>query len=251
MSSLPNITMPFDVDTNRRLTVPTSVPEGPRPLVVGISGASCSGKTWLAQMIRCQKPDACEIIDLDGYYRDLSEVRRLEHGHDNPESIDFGRVTQDLVRLKSGQPANLPVYSYEQHCIKGARECAPRPILLLEGIFAFADLRLRNEIDIKIWMETERDLLFTRRVERDTVRGQRTLDEIHTRYARDVLPGYEKFIRPLRKFADVVINNDGHDESQVPLIAKFVLAYAERSCENGHPGEPGDVSPRVPRISVD
>lgn len=220
--------MPSNIDASHAATTPPLISPAPRPVVVGISGASCSGKTWLANMIRDQQPEVCEIIDLDGYYRDVNEVQSLEHGHDNPASINFERVLEDLTRLKSGQAVRLPVYCYEQHATTGTRECQPRPILLLEGIFAFAHPALRDQIDIKIWIETETDLLFHRRVERDTVRGRRSLDEIQSRYRRDVIPGFQKFIRPLREFADVIIGNDGRDQHSVPLIAKLVLAYVER-----------------------
>jgi uridine kinase len=201
---------------------------GPRPVVVGISGASCSGKTWLANKIRDQRPEACAVIDLDGYYRDLDHVNTLEHGHDNPASIDFERLLNDLTTLKRGETAQLPVYCYEHHRIKGERECQPRPIIVLEGIFTLANPRLRDAIDIKIWMESEKDLLLARRLARDTVRGERTVEEIHERYARDVLPGYQKYILPLREYADVVIGNDGRDASRSPLIAKLVLAYVDQ-----------------------
>lgn len=199
-----------------------------RPIIIGISGASCSGKTWLARQIHRRKPDDSAIIDLDGYYRNLEEVAGLEHGHDNPQSIHFDRALQDIVQLKGGQSVNLPVYCYETHRVKGFRECPVRPFILLEGMFIFAHERLREEIDIKIWMETDDELRLARRIERDTASRDRTLDEIHERYARDVIPGYHKFIRPLREHADVIVSNDGHDVNAVPQIVNLVLAYVER-----------------------
>ncbi len=205
-----------------------------RPIVIGISGASCSGKTWLANQIYRQQPDDSEIIDLDGYYRDLKEIAGLEHGHDNPESIDFDRALDDLVRLKSGQAVSLPVYCYETHRVKSFRSCASRPVILVEGLFVFAHPRLRDEIDLKIWMDTDEDLRLVRRIDRDTARRERTVDEIRERYERDVVPGYQKFIRPLREHADVIIGNDGRDTSAVPLIVELVLAYVNRSMSDTH-----------------
>lgn len=198
-----------------------------RPIVVGISGASCSGKTWLADAIRSQKPDESEIVDLDGYYRDLPSVQLLDHGHDNPASIDFDRVLDDLRRLKNGEPASLPVYCYEQHRIKGYRDCQPRPFILFEGLFAFADDRVRAEIDIKIWLDADADERFTRRIDRDTARRERTPDEIRERYERDVVPGYRKFISPLREHADLIIGNDSRDASRGPSIISFVLSHLD------------------------
>ncbi len=199
-----------------------------RPLIVGISGASCSGKTWLANQICAQRPDDSERVDLDGYYRELEEIVHLEHGHDNPAAIDFDLALNDLICLKSGQAVNLPVYCYETHRVKAHRPCQPRAMILVEGLFVFAHPKLRDEIDIKIWLETNDDLRLTRRIDRDTARRERTIDEIRERYARDVVPGYHKFILPLREHADVIVGNEGHDASVVPPLVKLVLEHIER-----------------------
>lgn len=218
-----------DPDASRFFAAIGQSPAGvQRPIVIGISGASCSGKTWLAKQIHQQKPDESALIDLDGYYRDLQEVAGLEHGHDNPDSIHFDRALDDLVRLKSGQAVNLPLYCYETHRVNGFRECQVRPIILLEGMFIFAHQRLREEIDIKIWMETNDELRLSRRIERDIASRDRTIDEIQERYARDVMPGYHKFIRPLREHADVIVSNNDQDANATPQIVKLVLAYVER-----------------------
>jgi uridine kinase len=199
-----------------------------RPIVVGISGASCSGKTWLANHIHRQQPDDSDIVDLDGYYRELIDVDGLEHGHDNPDSIDFERALNDLVRLKSGLAVNLPVYCYEEHRTKGTRECRPKSIVLVEGLFIFAHPALRDEIDLKIWMETDDELRLARRIERDTLRRERTIEEVRERYERDVVPGYRKFIRPLREHADVFVSNEGRDSSIVLPIVNMILAQIGR-----------------------
>jgi len=91
--------------------------------------------------------------DLDGYYRDLKDVDVLEHGHDNPNSIDYSRAANDLRQLKLGQATLLPVYRFEIHPIVGTRHCEPKSLILVEGLFVFADPNLRDLIDIKFWME--------------------------------------------------------------------------------------------------
>lgn len=194
----------------------------PHPLVVGISGASCSGKSWLAEQIHAQLEGRSQIVDLDGYYRDTSEVALLEHGHDNPASIDAQLALADLARLKSGQDASLPVYDYEAQRVVGYRRCEARPLILVEGLFVFADPELRAAFDIKIWVEAGEDLRWSRRIDRDTSRRQLKVEEIETRYERDVLPGYRKYIRPLREHADIIVCNNGHDVTVIPLIAKLL-----------------------------
>ncbi len=181
-----------------------------QPLIVGISGASCSGKSWLAEKIQTQHGRAL-IIGLDGYYRELAEVALLEYGHDNPASTQADRALEDLLRLKSGEGIDLPVYNYERQTVTGSRRCESHPLILVEGLFVFAHPALRAAFDIKIWIETEEELRWSRRMQRDTACRDLQSDDIRTRYERDVLPGYVKYIHPLRDLADIVIDNNGRD----------------------------------------
>lgn len=193
-----------------------------QPLVVGISGASCSGKSWLAEKIHTLHDGRSQIVDLDGYYRAQSEVALLEHGYDNPDSINADLALADLGLLKSGQDANLPVYDYEAQRVVGYRRCEARPLILVEGLFVFAHPELRAAFDIKIWVEAGEDLRWSRRIDRDTSRRQLKVEEIESRYERDVLPGYRKYIRPLREHADLIICNNGQELTVIPLIAKLL-----------------------------
>ena len=201
---------------------------GNPPIVIGISGASCSGKSWLADTIRCQIGDHSEVLDLDGYYRNPHDVECLEHGHDNPLSIDFDRATNDLRHLKTGKNVHIPVYSFEIHQVTGTRPCAPKPLILVEGLFVFADSRLRDQMDLKIWIEASEDLRLNRRISRDISQRERTINEIQQRYARDVIPGYQKFIHPLRDHADVIVSNDEQDPHAIPRIVNLVRGYVQR-----------------------
>lgn len=194
------------------------------PLLVGISGASCSGKSWLAEKIHAQHDGAALIVALDGYYRDLSEVSLLEFGHDNPASIHADRALADLLRLKAGQEIRLPVYNYERQRVTGHKLCASQPLILVEGLFVFADPDLRNVFDLKIWVEAEDELRWSRRMQRDFSSRDLQLEDIQTRYERDVLPGYRKYIEPLSQFADVVFSNNGRDVTEVPAIARLLLS---------------------------
>jgi uridine kinase len=199
----------------------------PRPIVVGVSGASCSGKTWLAHTLDAQCLKGSVIIDLDGYYRDMIDIEGLEHGHDNPAAIDFDRVVEDIIRLKSGEPIDHPLYCYAQHRVTGTRQCLPQPMILVEGLFVLAHERLREQIDIKIWIESADDLKLTRRITRDMTDRERTVEEIRERYARDVIPGYRKFVEPLRKHADLHVHNDGLDANVAHPVVKLIVTYIQ------------------------
>jgi uridine kinase len=199
------------------------------PIVIGISGASCSGKSWMADKLHGHRPGDSQIIDLDGYYRELEAVRFLEHGHDNPESIHFEQAIRDLRQLKRGQPANLPVYCFETHKALGSRLCTPTAVIVMEGLFIFAWPELRELLDIKIWMETDQGLRLARRIDRDMTERERTLEEITERYRRDVVPGFNKFILPLRAHADFIVRNEGQDAEISPPSVQLVLTLLERA----------------------
>jgi uridine kinase len=192
---------------------------------VGISGASCSGKSWLSAKILAQRDGDALIIGLDGYYRDLSDVSLLEFGHDNPASIHADRALADLRKLKSGLAISLPVYNYERQCVVGAQHCESRPLIVVEGLFVFAYPDLRSLFDIKIWIESDDVLRWSRRIDRDTANRELQLEDIQTSYERDVLPGYRKYIEPLREYADLIVSNNVQDATEIPEVARLLNSY--------------------------
>lgn len=199
-----------------------------RPLVVGISGASCSGKSWMAEKFHQEAQCDSQILDLDGYYRALEDVEFLEHGHDNPDSIHFDQAIRDLAKLKSSQPADLPIYCFETHRALGSRRCIPTPLIIVEGLFILARQEMRDMLDVKIWMDAHEELRFARRVDRDTTQRERTIEEITERYQRDVVPGFNKFIQPLHQHADIIVSNEGQDADRSPGAVKLVLELLRR-----------------------
>jgi uridine kinase len=199
-----------------------------KPIVLGISGGSCSGKTWLALKFKQLYPGAVTLFDLDGYYKDRAYVRSLDHRHDNPSAINFENAIADLVTLKAGRSVKLPVYDFETHTVSGFRTCDPAPIILVEGLFAFANDRFRSELDVKVWITAATDRRLERRFERDAAERGRDPNEVLERYKRDVQPGFEKYIRPMEDFADVVLLNDGRNRDTQPLIVEMLVAYLDR-----------------------
>lgn len=178
----------------------------PRPLVVGLAGPSGAGKSWLADAIaaRCRG----SVVDMDGYYRDNALVKNLPFRHDNPASIDFARVLQDIDALKRGASIELPVYDFHTHSRIGTRVCEPTTIVLVEGLFAFGDAAVRAELDLKVWVEAVPAKLFQRRLARDQSTRGRSVEEVTTRWVNDVEPSFVKHLAPLRDHADLVISND-------------------------------------------
>lgn len=196
----------------------------PRRIIVGISGPSCSGKTSLARRIGAHYPQNSEILDLDSFYRDREFVATLDHGHDNPQSVDFENAWGRLRQLQQGCAVEYPVYCYATHRVIGVRICQPRAVIVLEGLFVFADERLRSEMDLRIWLDSDDGDCLQRRIQRDTQERQRSAEDICSQYARDVAPGFEKYIKPLRRFADLALRNDAPQMGEFPVVLQQISA---------------------------
>ena len=177
--------------------------------VIGISGASCSGKTWLANIIKRKKPEIITIFSLDNYYKNISFVNSLEFRHDNPESIDYASALKDLKNLTNGIDTNIPEYDYETHAVTGHKLVRPTPITIIEGLFVFYNEKLRNLLDLKIWVECDKDTLLSRRIQRDIKERGDNYNEAFKRYTIYVIPAYNKYIEPYKIFSDIIVNSYG------------------------------------------
>lgn len=223
------VALQMDVTVLRKAAGLADDDEEPRPIVVGISGASCSGKTWLTRKIQGERPDIVSVLDLDGFYRDKEYVDTLEYKYDNPLAVDLEQALVALTTLKSGKPVTVPIYDYRTHKQTGTRTIPSMPIIVVEGLFIYLSGSWRKQIDIKLWMESDKEIRSIRRILRDTSDGRnRLLQDVVDQYIRDVVPGYGKFLHDSRRHADVTIVNDGMDGKATPLAVNMVLSYIER-----------------------
>jgi uridine kinase len=217
----------------KKLVKTSDQPKIDKTIVIGISGGSCSGKTWLVDQFEkiCPK-DICRF-ELDGYYKELEYVDNLEHTHDNPDSIDLDCALRDLLRLKAGEETQVPRYSFETHSNAGSYLCKPSSILVVEGIFAFSKLEFLQEFDFKVWIEADDIIRYKRRLDRDVKERGRDTEEVAVRYDQNVKPGYEKFIYPNRRSADITIhNNDRNNTIPEGLYALLAYCIVDRSIFN-------------------
>lgn len=183
-----------------------------KPYIIGISGASCSGKTWLATKIRNKRPDVISIIALDNYYKDISFVNSLEYRHDNPNAIDYTNVISDIEKLIGGNSINVPKYDYDLHSTIGTSLIEPTPIIIIEGLFTYFNPRLRELIDFKIWIDVEEKIILERRLKRDIEERGDNYDSAMIRYEQDTKPAYYKYIEPLKILADIKFKIDSYDK---------------------------------------
>ena len=197
----------------------------PRPVVLGIAGPSAAGKTWFAIKFREKYPDLASVISIDGYYKDDAKVSSMSCRYDNPDSVKFDYLLADIISLKNGKEVVIPIYDYEKNGQRGTETILPTPIIILEGHVLFHNQRLRQELDIKIWVEADEYIRLGRRLLRDCEERGRTVGEVIARYDSDVRPGYERFIKPLINHSDIVVMNNKNDKDEIPLAVDAVVAY--------------------------
>ncbi|MEA5627526.1 TIR domain-containing protein [Nostoc sp. UHCC 0251] len=200
-----------------------------RRTVIGISGASCSGKTWLSKKLKQIRPNSVTLFDLDSYYKNHSYVSTLEHRYDNPLAMNFEDALVDLTLLKTGQEVRVPVYDYETHQVSDEKVCKPNPLIVVEGIFVFANQRLMKELDIKVWVDAGENIRFKRRMERDIRERGRDWQQVIDQYDKDVTPGYHRYIEPLKQFADIIYENNSKDIDKQPMIIELLLSFIDKN----------------------
>jgi uridine kinase len=193
-------------------------------LIIGISGGTGSGKTTVAQKILESVSESDVIfIQQDSYYRNINDMpldMRRKVNFDHPDSIDNALLIQHVRALKRGETVELPIYDFRVHQRRAETlRCEPRPIIIVEGILVFALEELRDEMDIKIFVDTPDDIRFIRRLRRDIAERGRTVDSVIEQYLASVRPMHEQFVEPSKRYADVIIPEGGHNLVSIDLIS--------------------------------
>lgn len=193
------------------------------PIIIGIAGGTGSGKTSVAKaLIKDFKPGQTIIIEQDWYYKNLPnyEENTIKNWNfDHPDAIEFDLLVKDLHRLKSGKAIEVPQYDYSTHSRKATtRTIQAHPIILIEGILIMNEMEIRDLMDIKVFVDTEADIRFIRRLKRDVRERQRTLDTVIDQYFRTVRPMHESFVESSKRYADIIIPRGSHNKVAVDLL---------------------------------
>jgi uridine kinase len=189
-----------------------------KPYVVGITGGSASGKThFLRALLESFTPAEVCLVSQDNYYRPRHEQPLDEngvHNFDTPHSIDFERYAQDLIDLKAGKTVVKHEYTFNNPNAKPkVLELRPAPVIVVEGIFVFYFPELTRHLDLKIYIEAEEHIKLKRRIVRDRDERGYDLEDVLYRYERHVAPTYNKYIKPFKGDADLIVpNNQGFDK---------------------------------------
>jgi uridine kinase len=192
-------------------------------LVIGIAGVSGSGKTTVAQTILQRVgPDRISFLQHDAYYKDLSGLppaQRIEVNFDHPNSLETELLTSHVLQLKEGHPVEVPIYDFSTHSrTDRTYTVQPRGVILVEGILIFTEASLRNLFDVKLFVDTDSDLRFIRRLERDISERGRTLEMVVKQYLSTVRPMHLEFVEPSKRYADVVIPEGGFNAAALDMV---------------------------------
>ena len=193
------------------------------PLVIAIAGGSGSGKTTVANVI-LEKVGSHRIAYLphDAYYRDLSNLpptQRAQVNFDHPESLETELLIDHINTLKSWRPVELPVYDFTHHSrTEKTIRVNPQRVIIVEGILIFAEPRLRDLFDVKIFVDTDPDLRFIRRLERDIAERGRSMETVVKQYLTTVRPMHLEFVEPSKRYADIIIPEGGLNTVALDIV---------------------------------
>jgi len=202
------------------------------PLLIGITGGSGCGKTTIVSRIFQSVPESSiAIIEQDCYYKDQSNIpyeKRSQNNYDHPNAFDTELFIEHIMALKNGQAIDKPIYDYEIHNRKKETELvSPRDIIIVEGLLIFFDERIRNLLDMKIYVDTDADIRLIRRIIRDMHERGRSVDSVITQYLNTVRPAHEQFIEPSKKYADIIVTEGGNNLVAIDMLVTKIKAFME------------------------
>ncbi len=195
--------------------------------IISIGGGTGSGKTTVAQKIKdIIGNEICDILPMDNYYRDMSHIpleERKGYNYDHPDMIEHTLLYKHLKQLGKGKPIPLPDYDYSQYIRVGSIEFTPKQVIIVEGIFALYYKELRELYDLAIYVDTESDIRFIRRLERDIKERGRTIDSVIKQYTQTVKPMHDAYVEPTKKYADIIIPEGGFNEKAIQVVVNYML----------------------------
>ncbi|MGX7329017.1 uridine kinase [Enterococcus bulliens] len=203
-----------------------------KPIIIGVTGGSGSGKTSVSRAILDHFPNhSIMMLEHDSYYKDQSHLKfedRLATNYDHPFAFDTDLLIEHLHQLVEYKTIEIPVYDYVKHTRSDQVVVQePKEVIILEGIMILEDERLREMMDIKIYVDTDDDTRIIRRIKRDIEERGRTLDSVIDQYLGVVKPMYHQFIEPTKRYADVIVPEGGENHVAIDLITTKVSAILD------------------------
>jgi len=192
-------------------------------IIIGIAGGSGSGKTSVAKaLVKDMHLNGTVIIEQDWYYKDLAHLpqeERMKWNFDHPDSVEFDLLIKDLNAMVKGETVDVPQYNYVTHSrAKETLTITPQKVIIVEGIMVLYEAKLRKLLDIKLYVDTDPDIRFIRRLKRDIYKRGRAIDNVIDQYMQTVRPMHETFVEPSKRFADVIIPEGGRNKVAIDLL---------------------------------
>lgn len=199
--------------------------------VIGVAGGSGSGKTTVVRrIVDSLGPEQVTLLDHDRYYRARNDLRLEERAalnYDHPDALETDLMVEHVRALKAGKAVDVPQYDFTRHARLSETETfQPRRALIVEGILVFTDAALRELMDIKVFVDTDSDTRFIRRLQRDVAERGRTMESVIDQYQHTVKPMHLEFVEPSKRYADVIIPLGGHNTVAVDLLLTMLRSVA-------------------------
>ncbi|GED81143.1 uridine kinase [Latilactobacillus curvatus] len=192
------------------------------PIIIGVTGGSGSGKTTVSQAIAQKFANhSVMLLPQDAYYKrqDVPFEQRQQTNYDHPDAFDNDLLIEQALMLKNHQAIEQPVYDYKIHNrTEEIQRVEPQDVIILEGILVLADARLRDLMDIKVYVDTDDDIRLLRRMHRDMESRGRTFDDVVGQYLKTVKPMFHEFIEPTKRYADLIVPEGGNNRVAIDLL---------------------------------
>ena len=195
--------------------------------IIGIAGGTGSGKTTVVRkIVETLPPHYVAVVPLDSYYNDtthMTDEERRNINFDHPDAFDWKLLIRQINTLRNGEAIEQPTYSYIlSNRLKETVHVEPKPVIIIEGIMTLINKRLRDMMDLKIFVDTDPDERLIRNIQRDVVERGRTVDDVLDRYLNVLKPMHEQFIEPTKKYADLIIPQGGENLKGIGILCKYI-----------------------------
>lgn len=206
-----------------------------KTIVIGIAGGSGSGKTTLAHKLKDALGDDIVLLCHDFYYKahdDMPFEERQKLNFDHPDAFDTDLLIEDIRALKRGESILHPIYSFTEHTRLPQRvRVDPARVVIVEGILIFENQQLRDEMDIKVFVDTDADIRLIRRLLRDVKERGRTLDSVVSQYMNTVKPMHEQFVEPSKKNANIIIPEGGYNKIAMEMLQNHINSHLKQTAQ--------------------
>ena len=193
-----------------------------KPYIVGVAGGSASGKTEIVKTLKEYFKDNIEIIEHDNYYfahDDLTMDERASLNYDHPQAFETNLLIDHVKKIMNNEEIDIPTYDFTIHTRSSdTLKKSPKPIVIVEGILVLENEELRNLMDMKLFVDCDGDVRLKRRITRDVVERDRTIESILTQYMETVKPMHELFVEPSKKFADLIVPKGGKNKVAIDVL---------------------------------